>query len=498
MRNMAPINHQVNIISRQTLQRAHPTSTPPTPSLGPLDFYAQRFIPIQVVYVYEQPNHRFVDLVPTARLRHALSLLLDYYPHLTGRLQTRTSDNAPEVSRIGTGALLLDGTCPSRLDELKSPANNRLLVTDLPDNGNALFAPYNDGKAADGEEPLLVVQRTQFACGGIALGIRLPHVTCDADGFLQFARDLAELYRKLGAGDAKPGLSVPPCTNAYLSDFLDPSLEDAPMARGYRQTMFRIVPDPVEGDTKPMTGTHADESSSAPPMCSPPVTGRVIHLSAQELARIKESASDPTPGSWVSTYEALAAHMYQRVYQARVQLAAKNDPMGKTPAITLLATVNFRGKTHLDLPPHYFNNAGLHSVLSLSAERLFSASLVEIAREIHNHIASLTRVDAKSILRWYAAQADKSRIVPNYSITPGTFGLTQWSKMGMYDGMGMDRDGGGKLVMPSLVSPPFSPQSLIDGLGYVIATGEQMESGGVDVCLALSEPVWGFLDVGLR
>jgi hypothetical protein len=60
-------------------------------------------------------------------------------------------------------------------------------------------------------------------------------------------------------------------------------------------------------------------------------------------------------------------------------------------------------------------------------------------------------------------------------------------------------------VHPELVQPPFTIISLVDGLTYFLATEDQLKnlqgatrsSGNqesVDVAMALSDPLWKFLD----
>lgn len=75
--------------------------------LGPLDHVAQKFTPITVVFVYRQAEPGIQELIPIDRLRRAQSRLLDYYPHLTGRIVINSKDKTPQIEQLGTGDKLL-------------------------------------------------------------------------------------------------------------------------------------------------------------------------------------------------------------------------------------------------------------------------------------------------------------------------------------------------------------------------------------------------------
>ena len=194
----------VHTVAQHPLQCANESSVASLESpfkLGPLDELVFPFVPIQNVFVYRKPAAKSSEtrLLPIERLRQALPYLLDHYPHLTGRLQFNTETHAPEISRLGTGTVLLEARCDVRLDELfpSDRASERLLVTDLPDCGAALTPPFDPSIDGVCRDPLLAIQHTRFACGGVVLGIRLHHIVCDAGGYFKLVRDMAEIYRGL-------------------------------------------------------------------------------------------------------------------------------------------------------------------------------------------------------------------------------------------------------------------------------------------------------------
>ena len=440
-------------------------------------------IPIAVIFVYAQPKQDATRLIPFARLQSALARLLDYYPHLTGRIVLNTDDNSPEVQNIGTGANLVEATCDAALDEIPH-SGPRLKVTDLPNGGIDLLPVFEPVVGSIYPCAPLSVQHTRFACGSVALGFRVSHFMCDADGVFQLVRDLAELYR----GGPSAHLTAPPHIRPFMSDVVrDPTAPVPPTA------MFQLAPSMETGgglDLKPATG-------ALPP---PPTEGRVLRFSVTELGALKALATDAaSPSEWVSTFDALAAHLYQRIYAARVEYALA---VGADPALLstdMLSPVNWRSADRLALPPRYFANAVICAIFTTSPEELATAPLSRVARIVHDGLRSLTPTEATAALHWICSQPDKRRIMQNFRYANGGFMLSQWCKTDAYVKTDFDVDQNGQPVAPLLSSTPFTPISNIDGLGYVTATEEQLtrapgETAAVDVCLALAAPIWKILD----
>lgn len=84
---------------------------------------------------------------------------------------------------------------------------------------------------------------------------------------------------------------------------------------------------------------------------------RLIRFSSQRLESLKAHATDPQDrNNWVSTYEALAALLYQSVYRERLQ--HHGDDPSLLSRTDFLFPVNLRvGNKLSDLPLKYFPNA---------------------------------------------------------------------------------------------------------------------------------------------
>ena len=468
--------------------------------LGPLDQLVLPFIPVAVLFVYRQPDADSTQLIPLARLQRALCLLLDFYPHLTGRLQLNANDGTPEVSRLGSGAELLEAVCSTCLDDsfsLSANEGGQLRVTDLPEGGNAMLAPFDPSMEAVLSSPLLTVQHTRFRCGSVALGVRTLHTLCDADGFFQLVHDLCELYRELRASHS-PRLVQPPHIHSALANSHDMTDEERTIALQFESSLFQLAPTTAE-----MTATGAADAVAPP--SSAPVIGRVLRFSAAELSALKAHAGDATGDGWVSTFDALAAHLYQRVYVARAQCTRDSGADVSALSTDFLTPINCRRADRLNLHSRYFPNALLCHYFTLSSNTLATAPLSHIAKAVHDCVRQLSAQEVTSTLRWLAAQPDKSRVRQAFRYSNGGFMLSTWSKIDMQDGLVLDVDAQGQIVSPCLVQPPFTSISLMDGLGYLLPTrkqrqtkdetrGSETNGADVDVCLALAEPLWALLD----
>ncbi|KAJ7678914.1 transferase family-domain-containing protein [Mycena polygramma] len=452
------------------------------------------FVPIQVVWVYEQQPDG-IDLIPVKRLQRALERLLDYYPQFTGRLHIDPSNGIREITCLGTGAELLVARCTERLDAFSSPgfssfASRRVLVQDLPDAGNGLLPPFDPSPEGSCRAPILAVQHTRFACGGVALGVRIHHTVCDGAGFFQVMRDLAELYRAIGSSgssDTVFSLSHPPHIRPYMSELVGGNMapEERQAALDYKPAGFYVEP-PTAAD-----GGAGDSLSAAILAPRPPTLGRFFRYSSSELAALKAKATDPSDGSWVSTFEALAAHIYQRVHRARLQLHAKDPRLGELSRTDFLNPIDLRGR--LKLGARYSPNALFAPSTTIQPDILATGPLWQVAKAVHDFTRSdaLTlKVELDHTLKWIAAQPDMRKILSSFQYGTGSFMASQWNKFDMYLGAVFD-------VGPILVSPPFTQSSLVDGLAYFLPTEELAtggDAGAIDVSLALSEPVWAFMD----
>jgi hypothetical protein len=279
-----------------------------------------------------------------------------------------------------------------------------------------------------------------------------------------------------------------------------------------------------------------------------PIIGRVIRFSANELKSIKyravnqlnnqstdrsinqsqnqsnndqsldQSANQSVNQSndWISTFDALTAHLHAQVFAARSRLAqSMNQPIDQLVG-DLLFPINFRSSSSqsvnqsskqsvnqsvnrssnqlIDLSSDYFPNGAMPVFIKFTATELSQSidrSINHVAHSIHSLIQSLKSNDVISTMKWIAAQSNKQSIYQPFSF-PGGFMVTAWNKMPMYK---VHFNG----QSPILVSKPFTNISLLDGFAHYMATEDQLiydqsNDCSIDVIMSLNELVWKELD----
>ncbi|CAD6337641.1 unnamed protein product [Miscanthus lutarioriparius] len=128
---------------------------------------------------------------PHAVLPPAFEAALGLFPVLAGRLRDGHvvvgAGAVPIVlAESGLSAADVDTDCPG------SPQLDRL-------------APPGDGDAEDAADtPVLALQATRFACGGVALGVRVAHALCDGAGATKFLTAAARFALGQGTPEVAP------------------------------------------------------------------------------------------------------------------------------------------------------------------------------------------------------------------------------------------------------------------------------------------------------
>jgi hypothetical protein len=456
---------------------------------------------IEALLVYRKPTI-LPDgcYFPIERLKAAVSHVLDYYPHLTGRLQQNPVSQAPEIGSLGTGAELWEAHCPRKLKNIAlSALSARILAIKLPDDGNALLPIFHATVGAMAYNPIFAIQHTRFGCGGVALGIRIHHLVCDANGFMQLVRDLADIYKQL-RDFAPPTLISPPEIISHFRGTNNPSSNQKQSAIAFNPPNFYLD-----------TNTTDEPEFSAPST----VGAGTLRFQGQDLILLKNAAWNPNAQRQTSftTFEVISAFLYQRIYQARMKLLRDK---GLTPDIDSLqalrhfwTTMDMRDSTRLKLPARYFPNA-VHCIsTSTSHDLLENGALWQVAQVIHDAIHSVDMDEVKQQFEWVAAQPNKSHVKSKNVVPSGSFIVTQWSRGRTYIGVDFEVAPNGRRIAPDLVSPALTESHRADGYAVILSTEEQLPRRrringrllagpslpcAVDVNLALDAPVWDVLN----
>jgi hypothetical protein len=145
------------------------------------------FLPVTSFHVFDCAIY-----APAETVRGALSGALVHYFPVAGRIVVATDDNGGERLRIactGEGVSFVAATAD------RSLADVGLLN---PPSATTLLDELSIGVGAEGlrqSDPLLLVQVTEFACGGFVVAVTWNHGVADGTGFAQFMRAVGELAR---------------------------------------------------------------------------------------------------------------------------------------------------------------------------------------------------------------------------------------------------------------------------------------------------------------
>eukprot|EP00253_Pinus_taeda_P018660 PITA_18660 len=142
-----------------------------------------------VFLVYSNGSKNIYSATNPARvIQDALSQLLSYYYPLAGRVRRTQDGRKLEVDCTGEGALFFEADTESTLpilgefEELKSSFEQLLFQFPL--------------TVEIEEVPPLILQVTNFNCGGFVVGVSINHSLCDGRGAVQFLMGLAEIARE--------------------------------------------------------------------------------------------------------------------------------------------------------------------------------------------------------------------------------------------------------------------------------------------------------------
>lgn len=449
--NPTRLSSDVRVLGQRLLVPASPgpNSTRYTHKLGPLDPRAVHTHPIGVVYTYEARSG--VQILQTNRFQHSVSRLLDHYPHLSGRIAQRQGSNISDIEVGHQGALFIEAVCSSNLYALGGG--------DVP----ARHASEALLPTADDSGQVLSVQHTSYACGSVSLGFLVSHKVCDAAGFFQLVADLAQLYN---SGE----LCAEPHTASYLNGGLGD--EETRQARSYQPKYYRLkAPD------MPTVEFFADSAY--------PVTGRFVIFSGSTLCMLKDEASR-TAGTWISTFDALSAHLYRAIHRARLKLYSASPPTRHD----FFTSINIRHA--LQLPERYFANGLLLASIAITSDTLVGP-LGHTSRLIHDLIRSPAYTSEEEIAMtasWMMAQDDPARVGIDFQPGNGCFIISQWNKFDVYKSARIDG------YEPVSVIPPFTADTLVDGLAYLLPPTEAARTDdpkSILVKLALADPLWNLL-----
>lgn len=379
----------------------------------------------------------------------------------------------------------------------------------LPGTGAALIAPWDpsfDDETGIQRGPPLLFHRTQFSCGSVAIRYRISHAVCGADGCLHLYQDLCEIYHKLSRGDIGV-LDVPPHIIPMGADWII-NCDDQKRATLAPPVLYLPSSKPGEGPAK-STVTSDTSQEQEPPI---PITGSYMHYTPVDLAPPKADATCPNDSlSWVSTFEALLASIWQATYRANARFAASKargvpcgDPLPRSqrPTPSLRTSINVALPSRLDLAghnkgmvkSHYFPNAVVPVFFTVSDESddpdgldMWDAPLWKLARFIHRRMRERDVAHALEVINGMCELPDKRLANVDFTLFAGSFVISDWRQYDIYGERTALDD-----VEARLAGPPFTEVWAVDGFATFLKAREKgaLEdylNGGIDVRYTVNE-----------
>lgn len=555
---------KIEVAKSETIQlRLSPetVSEPKTITLSILDATTAKFRTTSAIWFYQSAalSEDSFNPLSVAQLQCSLSKTLSHHPWLTGRLHWAHSPELPfsatshdkRFRRIAItygsqnsdhGASFVSASCQSHsLSEVVLPPQDRSIAWNPTSTGwtSEHFLPNLKALALyqfpDTEGCCLGVQITTFKCGGIAIGIAIPHQIADALTVTNFMRD----WSRVNAATLKDldTLEISPCFMPSLLDAKATGDIDAPspdlrvISRARNLPMLRYdhwVDKKGQTIESRLPPELKDNQDLLPPheVAIPwdswdreaPVSYYVVHFTREEIenmykAATSSSSQDTVNGasSWspATRHDVLLAHLWQCISVARIPLL-KSD---SSTEVFLTMTMGLRAR--LSLPPSFVGSPILTTYISrptgsfptssieyhTSHNTKDISSIGQIASDIHRTQSLFTASAIGDALHDAAFDICPHRIWQTMVGSRHTLS-TSWIHTHVYDDMdfgcaaatGSDVSGGGGIGVPWYVHPAVSKP---DGQVVILeahpgddgTSADKWYHRGVDIGIALQEDV---------
>lgn len=242
------------------------------------------FCPLDFTYI-------FASMIDADALEKSLATVLGAYPVLAGRYIERGA-------RVGCH----NQGVPLTVATLSATGQDHS-IHDVPaDPPKGSFTDIRDlENVADGKEAILTVALTLFD-DGCVLGVTINHGCSDGRSFATFMQDWSDCHN--GKQIAPVLMGLPAKAQRVLSE------EEVEKYPKFKMPRVKDLLEEYYADSpeKPMRAAKATSALS-------PGGRQRLHFSDKALKRLKHEA-EVAAGTWVSTNEALLAHVYVRLLQA--------------------------------------------------------------------------------------------------------------------------------------------------------------------------------------
>lgn len=358
-----------------------------------------------------------------SRLKHGLAETLSELPLLGGCI-------VPEVGKRGRVQIQIDEGCGIRFplrdytdtssqspwqlsyDELKV-AHFPISALDAGKLSPVEFVPTSP------KPPIMVVQ-ANFINGGLLLTTSIHHSASDAIGFAKVL--------KVWAKHTKRGRPAGGITSPTTPDW--GAMDRSVLMKGHPEADVKDFPGFRVRDGSEVT---ALQRIGASPAC-PPKEHSLFYFSPSHLAELKLAASSQNPTEpWVSTNDALCAHLWRHISRARGLGSAGSGYHGSLPVQCTFA-VQGRRRLLPPLPENFLGNAATLGPATLDIDTLTSPSspLYKVASRLRSEITRIDSAHIRGVVGMIDSVSDLGNLeIAVFDYPQRDLTMSSWSDLGL-------------------------------------------------------------------
>ncbi|KAL0487324.1 shikimate O-hydroxycinnamoyltransferase [Acrasis kona] len=306
--------------------------------LSVMDNTVSEGITVHFYFCYDNPNQDVNFMEPEA-MRESLSKLLGDYPWIGGAL-TVDDGGKYTINLNGYGVQFDIVRVDAPLNQFKFGSSDEFQKENLCSHWTGL-SPCQ-------------IQLTYFVCGGVVLSAEFDHRLLDGESAVVFLQNWSKVHH------GKP-FTKPTFDRSHLqpSPSVDPNIQ-------------------FPGHTAKLEHSYQESLKTRPPTVSD-----TIVFTSHELENMKKSAQDPSEYQvpWVSTNDALCAHMWRVVSRAR--------GLGREESTIVIQANNLRKKM---IPTKVFVGNMVYTPFTdpITVGELLSSPLSRSAAIVRRSINSVT------------------------------------------------------------------------------------------------------------
>lgn len=406
----------VELLSSGIVQPLPKPVTQKSTDLSITDSLAASVPPTGTIWYYDRPSSG--EALSFESLTVALQKTLAYYDHFCGKFSwIPYQDGQGHRHRQGrlsieygseqdAGVQILTAKCDATLASVVPTPAQRGSVWSTDEVPSEKFIPMHlklalaDGRTTD-SGPNVIVQLTQFACGGMAIGLRTVHALTDGQTLFTFVHDWARIHDAYVNGKEEPKITARyeprKLDNVARGDINAEKPDEEILKESQRLPIHRYdwlassedAPDAV----KTLTQTPAELQSIALPApglaipwtaCdfSAATSHYRIRFTSQEIDKMLKMAklSMEDKSLKISRLDAIQAHIWNLVNRAR-GLTGDKDPVYFTYCF------NMRGRIGLD--NDFMGNPMILAYATLPGDHSTEPELGKLVSSIRSSVQAL-------------------------------------------------------------------------------------------------------------